>query len=94
MLADNARTDSLPAAIEKTFDGKHPCALCKKIAKGRQSEKKSDQQNDLKRLEFFNQAVVFIIHAPDDFVLLGEHIAVMPALNQTPPVPPPRSLTG
>lgn len=44
MLADNARTNSLPAAIGKTFDGKHPYALCKQIAKGRRSERKSDQQ--------------------------------------------------
>jgi hypothetical protein len=94
MLADNARTESFPAAIEKTFDGKHPCSLCKQIAKGRQSEKQSDQQTDLKKLEFFNQPVVLIINPPNHFVLIGDRSVAMPVFTQAPPVPPPRSLPG
>jgi hypothetical protein len=94
MLADNARTDSFPTAIEKTFDGKHPCSLCKQIAKGRHSQNKSDQQNDVKRLEFFNQLVVFIINPPDHFILCGENSTSLPELIHAPPVPPPRSIAA
>ena len=32
---------SLQSAVEKTFSGKHPCSLCKKIACEKQKEKKA-----------------------------------------------------
>jgi hypothetical protein len=95
MLANNARTDSLPAAFEKTFDGKHPCALCKQIAQGRQDEKRSDAQLELKKLEFLHQRVALGIDSPSTFVLLGFRTdATAPLRTQSPPVPPPRSLPG
>ncbi len=94
MLADNAKTDTLETALAKTFDGKHPCALCKQIAKGRQSEKKSDQQTNLKRLEFCNQRAVFIISPSAQYFLLGEFHPAAPLRAHAPPVPPPRSLAG
>jgi hypothetical protein len=40
MLLDYARHDSLAAAVEKTFDGKHPCPLCLKIQEGRKQEER------------------------------------------------------
>ena len=91
MLADNARVTSFPAAIEKTFDGQHPCPLCKQIAQGRQCEKKSDVQTELKKLEFFHQSVVLLVNSPVHFVTLPEANATGPLLTQTPPVPPPRA---
>jgi hypothetical protein len=91
MLANNARVAPLSAAIEKTFDGRHPCPLCRKIAQGRQSEKKSDVQTELKKLDFFNQQLAFILNPPSHFTLLGQRDAFAPALTRTPPVPPPRA---
>jgi hypothetical protein len=38
MVHDFSRNGSLTQAVEKTFDGKHPCAMCKKIAKVKNSE--------------------------------------------------------
>ena len=32
MVHDFSKTGSLTQAVEKTFDGKHPCLLCKKIS--------------------------------------------------------------
>ncbi len=90
MFADNARCAPLSAAFEKTFDGKHPCPLCKKIAQGRQSEKKSDVQTELKKLEFFNQQLPFILTPSAHFILAGQRSAQAPSLSRTPPVPPPR----
>jgi hypothetical protein len=31
MIRDFAKTESIGTALEKTFDGQHPCTLCKKI---------------------------------------------------------------
>lgn len=40
----HSRAASLSEALTKTFDGKHPCSLCKAIQKGRADEKKQEQQ--------------------------------------------------
>jgi hypothetical protein len=95
MLADNARTDFPQAAIEKTFDGKHPCALCKQIAKARQTERKPEAQSELKGLEFVQPRVAVSVHSPSDFLLLAARAsAAAQLLMQSPPVPPPRTLPG
>jgi hypothetical protein len=95
MFADNARTESLQEAVQKTFDGRHPCALCKQIAKGRQSEQKPDQQQtELKRLEFLHGTVALVIQSPKHFRWLPEPRVSAILRVQTPPVPPPRILPG
>jgi hypothetical protein len=42
MLAENLSCGSVSQAVSRTFDGKHPCPLCKAIAAGKTSEKKKD----------------------------------------------------
>ena len=44
MLMTYARQGSFREAVAKTFDGEHPCVLCKVIQKGRAEEKKQEQQ--------------------------------------------------
>jgi hypothetical protein len=44
MIVSYSRDASLSEALTKTFDGKHPCCLCKMIQKGRADEKKQEQQ--------------------------------------------------
>jgi hypothetical protein len=44
MLINYSRSGSVASAIEKTFDGQHPCPLCQAISKGEQSGKKQDYQ--------------------------------------------------
>lgn len=39
MLVDYSQADGLREGIKKTFDGEHPCELCKSISKSRESEK-------------------------------------------------------
>lgn len=41
MVRDFSRNGTLTQAIEKTFDGRHPCPLCKKIGKARNAEEKA-----------------------------------------------------
>jgi hypothetical protein len=90
MLADNARITSLPVAIERTFDGKHPCALCRRIAQERQNEKKSDFQSEAKKLEFLNESVVLYTSPSARFVPPTDAVDIASLLTRTPPVPPPR----
>jgi hypothetical protein len=51
-------------ALAKTFDGKHPCPLCKEIAKGKQSEKKSASAPTGKKFDFLYSGAAFVFIAP------------------------------
>ncbi len=44
MVISYSQRAPLREALSKTFDGKHPCALCKAIQKGRAEEQKRDNQ--------------------------------------------------
>ncbi len=84
----------LREALVKTFDGKHPCALCKEIANDRRSEKKPDSPPPVRKLEFSYSAAQFILAAPSHFWETTWPQQSWAALVQTPPVPPPRQLPG
>ena len=64
MLAANLRTDSFTAAVQKTFDGNHPCALCKTIAAGKQAEQKKEFTAPLQKFEFPPVNKVFVLTSP------------------------------
>jgi hypothetical protein len=83
----------LKVALEKTFDGKHPCSLCNEIAKGRQSEKQSIP-TVAKKFEFSYSATLFVFSAPSQYWEIEPPETFGSARPHTPPVPPPRQLPG
>jgi hypothetical protein len=91
MLADNLQSGSMSDALVKTFDGKHPCPLCKAIAAGKQSAKKTDFTLRLKPLQFPPAPEKLALHAPSRFELLPVTNTSADALPDQPPVPPPRN---
>jgi hypothetical protein len=91
MLAHNATTENLSAAISNTFDGHHPCPICRQLALNRQNEKKSDLQVELKRLEYPLESAAFVLSPPTHFFLLAEPVSSAPLLTESPPTPPPRA---
>ncbi len=91
MLADNFHTDSFTEAVHKTFDGQHPCCLCKQIAAGKKSEKKSEFPVPLRKLEFDSKRAIFVFSAPQTFTLLPDESFPVRELTHTPRTPPPRS---
>ena len=94
MLADNLRTTSITRAVERTFDGKHPCALCKQISKGKQSEKKSDFRVEPNKFEFSYAPAVFIFVSPTQFWEIASADASANLVPHSPLLPPPRALLG
>jgi hypothetical protein len=90
MLADNLRHDSLAQAVTHTFDGQHPCLLCKAIADGKKSEKKTDYSSSFKTLEFPPVAQDFILTAPARFALPSRADIFADSFSKSPPTPPPR----
>ncbi len=92
MLAQNLQTSTVAEAVSKTFDGSNPCKLCKHISSGRQAEKKSEFQFQIKKLEFVSERPVFVFVAPQEFQLVAGLISPLDGLTHLPSVPPPRSL--
>jgi hypothetical protein len=91
MLVDNLTTTSFAAALQRTLDGKHPCALCKAIAKGRKSEKKSDTLFSLKKFQALNPAVALFVRPLAPFPPIQTQESFFAALAHAPPTPPPRA---
>ena len=92
MVISYSQDAPLSEALVKTFDGLHPCKLCKNIAESKRAEKQSDSDLDLKKFEFSFAPSAFVFQAPaflDSSRPINDSAAV---LAQTPPVPPPRQL--
>jgi hypothetical protein len=93
MLRDFSRTGSLTEAVSKTFDGEHPCPLCKKIFQAHTAEEKTSLSIKAeKKTEVFVvqksariplPAYSPMIYPPSPFVL-------MPERREAPPLPVPR----
>jgi len=90
MLADNLQSNSFQVAAEKTFDGQHPCCLCKVIAAGKQSEKKTEFSLQSQKPEFPPLKENFVLIAPSQFQLLPLENSSAKSLAQKPLLQPPR----
>jgi hypothetical protein len=80
--------------VEKTFDGRHPCSLCRAINSGKKSEKKTEFPLQLKKMEFVSEQFGFAFCPPQEFRLLPEGSFSLHCFVSKPPIPPPRELIG
>jgi hypothetical protein len=92
MLANNLRTQSVTESVSKTFDGEHPCCLCKAIAAARQAEQKSAAVAPVLKMKFPPTAENTVLSSPSIFELLPLKNSFAGALSSKPQLPPPRSL--
>jgi hypothetical protein len=92
MLADNLRTVSFAEAVVRTFDGQHPCSICKVIASAKRSEKKAEFPQPLTKLEFPLTEQSLLLIVPLRFQLLRMSHELVESLSQQPPTPPPRAI--
>ena len=91
MVIDYSQNDSLPVAIEKTFDGKHPCAICLTIEGAEKQQKQQEAAQPAPEIKGVLAPVVQV--AGPTFVLVEWPLLTESAvpLVHTPPVPPPRA---
>ena len=94
MVVNYSQEGTVGEALAKTLDGKHPCALCKAIAKGKQTEKKSEFPAGGKKFEFSYSATVFVFSAPTLFWKANGLEERAYSLNYAPAVPPPKIVLG
>ena len=92
MIRDYSRSGSLTAAVEKTFDGKHPCPLCKKIAAQRSHDEKAPVTVKAeKKAEVFLSSASALIPLPvvGSFAYPPHPFLNAPEQLSAPPVPVP-----
>ena len=92
MVVAYSKTAPLSVALKETFEGKHPCCVCKAIAAAKNSEKKSAFTLQTQKLEFPPVTENFVLVAPTRFETLpGANDTFAESLTQKPLTPPPRS---
>jgi hypothetical protein len=94
MLIEYSKGAPLCQAIAQTFDGAHPCSLCHTVAAGKASEKKTDVQSPVPRIDIICVARVIRLISPValfDYTLRDFSVS---EIEHSPPVPPPRVLAG
>jgi len=91
MLAVNVRHSSVVVALEKTFDGRHPCRLCKSIASAKQKEKKQPRVETLGKIVFFCEQTAVEFSPLVEMEALEAIRGVWSQVTAAPALPPPRS---
>jgi hypothetical protein len=97
MLRDYSRDASLGVAVEKTFSGDYPCALCKRVAEGqrRESQKTPLVKLEKKSVELAPDPAVVIARPPANEFRYPPIARSLPSERfDAPPRPVPRALVG
>lgn len=93
MVRDYSQNQTLCQALTKTFDGNHPCPLCRFIQKEKtaQSSPKtliSIQKNPFLTVPFGILLVIFLCHS-----ITPRIQSTLASLFSPPPYPPPKPFT-
>jgi hypothetical protein len=94
MLIEYSKRAPLCQTIAQTFDGAHPCSLCRIVATGRASEKKSDIQSPVPKTDIICVARVIQLRSPFALVQYVLRDFSISEIEQSPPVPPPRVMAS
>src|SRR5216117_815052 len=89
-----SQADPFKEALVKTFDGRHPCPICKFVAQGKKSEQKQETQKLLTKLDFFLDSPRIIIFPPRVDPPRPFATRTADTRKESPPTPPPRLLPG
>jgi len=90
MFANNIRQCSIPEALEKTFDGKNPCGLCKVVSAGKKAEQKETIVKVEVKIDFWLEPVGCRLDVPRP---AGHPVVITETFSprfESPPTPPPR----
>ncbi len=90
MIVDYSRSAGFSVAVGRTFDGQHPCQMCKSIEKTRQTEKKQDAVVMEMKLDVFHEAARTLVWPVMSFWQQSVVDSSPLARSEPPSVPPPR----
>jgi hypothetical protein len=86
-----SHNDGIAVALQKTFDGKHPCKLCKVVEQGRKASHEQDLQKLEVKMDFFCVERTQFGVPTLNFPLVTPSSQLMLPRSEAPPLPPPRS---
>lgn len=90
MVVSYSHHAPLSEALSKTFDGQHPCKLCKFVQQGKATEKKQDAQKPIKELEkFLPSGRAFTLCPPELEPPVFSALTHTDLSTEPPPSPPP-----
>jgi hypothetical protein len=90
MAARYSHDSMLKEALVKTFDGQHPCGLCKLVEKGKSAEKKQDTLRVDVKFDFLPARIAPQLYPPPAFTFPTSEPGTPPTRTESPPSPPPR----
>jgi hypothetical protein len=93
MTIDYSQTDRLAVALKKTFDGKHPCDLCRLISNEKSSEQKKTVVKFETKLDLMLDTKPLCLYPPP-FPKASTISAELVSWSESPAKPPPRFLHG
>ena len=85
-----ARTETWSGALQKTFDGQHPCALCHVVAQGKQSERTQDKLKLGAKFDWDILAKQVPLYAPAPILITSAQHESASLRFEKPHAPPPR----
>ena len=90
MLVNYTHNSSFVEAVEKTFDGKHPCAICKAVKEGKKCEQSQTLVKLETKIDFWLAVGPGKIYLNATFAIIPSLLPSAPVRNESPPTPPPR----
>ena len=90
MVVNYSHNATLGEAFSKTFDGEHPCKLCKFVQAGKASEKKQNAETPKKEVDkSLPAARAFVLYPPGLQPLTFSAPHPADSRVEPPPIPPP-----
>ena len=92
MLVSYTQKASFPEAVKKTFDGEHPCDLCKAVQTGQSHEKKQEFVVSALKWDAVLTAIISLRPPAAEPWQYPRTISATNARVDGPPTPPPRAI--
>jgi hypothetical protein len=90
MIVDYSKHASLSKAIAQTFDGAHPCSLCRIVNKRKACESKSDLQPPTPKIDMICAKGAITLLPPFVYFEYSTSDFSSSEIGHSPPAPPPR----
>ncbi len=93
MFVANLNEGSVTEAVEKTFDGEHPCPLCLAVKEGQKKEKDDSKPLTVKSVKKFEAVLVVetrLMAPPAQIRSFPWLVSSFEGWSERPSMPPPR----
>jgi hypothetical protein len=90
MIREYSQMVPLDQAIQMTFSGQYPCAICKAIAEKKQTENDKACSFDKHEKKFFSSIEIAVANPCDASFLYPDFTNSFRSRTEIPPTPPPR----